>query len=64
MRGAHIAIRYDGQKGGDARSRYHAYRVATDRVPAFRWDAFSADADIEPDIPVDDPPTGEPDIPF
>jgi hypothetical protein len=43
--GQRIAIRYDGQKGGDdGRSRYHSYRVATDRVPAFRWGAFSEDA--------------------
>jgi hypothetical protein len=55
--GQRIAIRYEGERqGADGKSRYHAYRVATDSVPVFSWGAFGDAADVTEvgsDIPVD-----------
>jgi hypothetical protein len=49
--GQRIAVKYEGEVAtANGRSRYHSYRVATDRAPVFSWTAFGeAAGESEPD---------------
>jgi hypothetical protein len=66
--GQRLAVRYEGEKqGADGKSRYHAYRLATDQVPAFNWASFADGTDVtavEPDIPTVEPKADDSDVPF